>query len=199
MIKKEYSQDPTEIDEGDTLSESEYGEMWCDDWQFCGICHETISQPVLKGIWYHNVRTGSSSGKLGNPDHPAIPADALTQLFLMYEHHGNGTRLKLGKYDDKETKACPCYLKWFNLLRKKNVAGFQDSDHYYNENGISACGTHIMGLNINEVTEADFPEKVGYSCEDCIKNLIKRKLIKIITYKGKSNSKLWDSIEWLKT
>lgn len=181
MMEFEYNKNPTEIQEGDEIEES---------FQFCGKCYETITQPILKGIWYHNSEQSYY-------DHTPVLANTFLQLFLMYVNHRNGKMLKIGKYDDKEDLACSCYVKWYNLLKKNIIEGFQGM-HYFDTNGISTCGVYLMQLQPYDITESDFPEKQGYSCKSCMGELIRKKKIKIIEPTGKNKNEIYNKIVWLK-
>ena len=181
MSEMEYNHNPTEILDGDVIEES---------WQFCGKCFETITQPILAGIWYHNAEQK-------NYDHEPVLADTFLQLFLMYEHHGNGVMLKISKSDNRGSLACPCYLKWFNILKKQNVDGFQDS-HYFDSSGISACKTFLLDISPHDITKSDYPEKQGYLCKECISELVKRKIIKITPPISKNKNEIYNRITWLK-
>jgi len=178
MQELEYNTDPEQIDEGEEIEPH---------FSICAKCHGRIYQPILKGIWYHrDSYTGCTSAEF---------ADNFTQLFLQFED-GNGTLLKIDEYDDKEYLACPCYLKWFKLLTKGNVAGFS-GDCYFDTDGISLCGIRLIGISNEPITEMDFPEKRGYLCNDCISVLEKRKIIKLIP-QGKKKNPIFSKIEWLK-
>jgi len=184
-VKPEYNQDPESLQSGDDLIGHH---------SHCAKCLGQIYAPILEGIWYHK------GGVRYNDNHEPIPADTFTQLFLMYRHSGNGTRLKIGKYDDKESKACPCYLKWYQLLRKNIQEGFYDEEDrcYYDSNGITLCKSDQMDLHTYDVSDPFYPKKQMYHCTECLKILVKKKIIKIIQYTGKSKSDLWNRIEWLK-
>lgn len=180
-----YSEDPEEILEGEEL-EGRYS--------FCATCFGGIYSPILEGIWYHRAPRFRHSRK---EDHEPIPADTLTQLFCNYQHEGNGTLLKIGKNDDKESLACPCYLSWYNLLKKDVEAGFY-GDHYFDENGMTLCKTFLIRLQGEPITDPYYPKKQDYKCEECFSILEKRKILKIIPYKGKSTNPIYNRIEWLK-
>ncbi len=183
----EYSEDPEEILEGEEL-ESYHS--------FCATCFEGIYAPILKGIWYHNH---SRDRRLSTKnEHEPIPADTLTQLFCEYQHHGSGTLLKkTSKYDDDDVLACNCYISWYNLLKKDVEVGFY-GEHYFDENGINLCKTRMINISSEPITDPDYPKKQDYNCEECIEILIKKKILKIIPYKGKSTNPIYNSIEWLK-
>jgi len=182
-----FSEDPEEILEGEEL-ESKLS--------FCSICFERIYSPILKGIWYHHG-FGHSNVTSGNRDHEPVPAGTLLQLFRQYESDGKGTNLTKGKYDSKDTLACPCYLSWYKLLKKDVEAGFY-SEHYFDENGINLCKTFLIRLQGEPITNPKYPEKQDYNCEKCIEILVKKKILKIIRYKGKSTNPIYNRIEWLK-
>jgi hypothetical protein len=177
--KPKYSEDPEEILEGEELKEH---------YSFCAICFGQIHAPILNGIWYH---------RRGSEDHEPIPAGNLLQLFRQYEHDGKGTLLKIGRHDDKEELACPCYLNWYKLLKKDVQAGFY-GDHYFDKNGTTLCKKFMLDLQGEPITDPDYPEKQGYKCEECISIIEKQKVIKIIPYTGKSRNVIYNRIEWLK-
>lgn len=184
MIKQEYDIDPESVEQGDEIDSK---------LSFCGICFEPIYAPIIAGIWYH----GSSKKSQAQYDHEPVIADTLTQLFLQYKLYGNGTLLKIGKYDDKDSLACPCYMKWFNLLKKDIEAGFY-GEHYYDENGVTLCKVYLIDITSKPITDPEYPDKQGYLCKECIDVLKKKKIIKIVPPSGKRNSEAYNGMEWLK-
>ena len=180
LMKLEHDEDPEKIQEGEELETQ---------LSFCAICFERIYAPILENIWYHRSWRKE-------PEHQPIPADILTQLYLEYENE-KGTLLKIGRTDDKETLACPCYLKWFNLLKKDVEAGFY-GEHYYDKNGITLCKVYNIKLTNEPITDPDYPEKQSYNCDKCISILEKQKILKIIPPAGKNKNVIYNRIEWLK-
>jgi len=181
LMKLEHDPDPESINQGDEIERAV---------SYCAICFNRIYAPILDGIWYHG------RGKKSIENHEPIPANNFVQLFLEYEND-KGTLLKISRYDDKESLACPCYLKWFNLLKKDVEAGFY-GEHYYDENGITLCKTYLIRLTNEAITDPNYPEKQEYNCEKCILLLKKQKILKIITPTGKNKNVIYNRIEWLK-
>ena len=161
---------------------------------FCKVCFGQISAPLIPILWYHK----GTRKEQDYYDHSPMPIeDSLLLLFLCYKHYGNGTRLKIGKYDDKKDLACKCYKHWYKLLKKEIEAGFYD-DHYYDKNGITLCKKYFLELSSEPITNPDYPTKQGYLCEDCVKVLEQKKIIKIIPPSGKRKSYQYNLIEWVK-
>lgn len=182
-IKPEYNQDPESLQGGDDLEGHH---------NFCGICLYQIYAPILQGIWYHRDTYGHED------HHEPVPADNFMSLFLTLKAFGNMEEQE-DRYSD-ESKECNCIDKWYQLLRKDIERGFYgeyDEGHYYDEKGITICKQHRLPLQTHDVGEPNYPEKQSYNCEECLAILEKRKMIKI-TPNGKSNGKLWNTIEWLR-
>ncbi len=183
-----FSEDPEEILEGEEIDEK---------FSYCGICFETIYQPILKGIWYHKGR-GSSRPHSGKKDHEPIEATIFELLYLRFEMYQD--RRGHGNFDVYKSRHCKCGNVWFDFLTKNFVlpTGFL-GDHFF-LNGYMVCkkNEHLRYNGEPDTTELNFPDKQGYCCEKCIKFLRQKKFIKIIKYEGKSRSDLYNKIEWLK-
>jgi len=104
--------------------------------------------------------------------------------------------LRIDEYDDDEYLACPCYLKWFNLLKKKVEPGFYNH-HYYNSEGITLCGMRLIGLSYYDISDPNYPDKQDENCEECLDIIEKQGLIERIPV-GKTHNKLFNKIIWKK-
>lgn len=185
MPMKYYDENPKYNDNPEEIIEGEEIELKL---SFCAICFGSIHCPILKGIWYHRD---------GEEDHEPVLADTLLQLFLNYENYGNGTRLKKDKNSSEDVLACPCYLNWYKLLKKDVEEGFY-GEHYFDKNGMNLCKQFLISLTGEPIIDPEYPEKHGYKCEECIKVLVKKKIIRILPYEGKSTNLIYKRIEWLK-
>lgn len=187
-MKKEYSHDPTKVEQGDTFGDDEYDNEFSGSWQVCGTCFGRIVQPILKGIFYHRV-SHSSVLELGNPDHPAIPASPLEQLFEMF--------CSDSIYDKKK---CKHYFHWRDTLGLKLGAGFI-GDHWICSDGLTLCGgifADIIDFKRFKDAETEYPEKQEYKCEKCMAKLVKMKKVIQIPPKGKNKNVIFNRLEWLK-
>jgi len=183
QLEIEYDEDPESIQEGEEIDKK---------FSYCGICFETITQPILKGIWYHEHDSGRNS------DHEPIEATIFELLYLRFEMYED--RRGHGEFDVCKTKHCKCGNVWYDFLTKDFVlpTGFL-GDHFFLY-GYAVCkkNWHLRYDDKIQDWHLNFPDKQGYCCEKCIKFLRQKKFIKIIKYEGKSRSDLYNKIEWLK-
>jgi len=187
LMKTEYDTDPESIQEGEEINEKS---------SYCGICFETIYQPILKGIWYHQG-FGHSNVTSGERDHEPIEATILELLYLRFKKYED--RRGHGEFDVCKSKHCKCGIVWFGFLTKDFVlpTGFL-GDHFF-LNGYAVCrkNWHLDYHNKIQDWDLNFPDKQGYACKKCIEFLRKKKFIKIIPT-GKTKNELFSKIEWLK-
>lgn len=177
----EYNTDPTDIEKGDTFDQ-EFGSDWSGSWQVCGICFERITQPILKGLWYH--QDGQQ-----HYDHEPKVATPLQQLFEIF--------CSDNLYYKK--RKCKCYFKWRDTLKLKVTGGFSHT-HWICSDGITLCGKIFADMWYfihNKDAKYELPEKQEYRCEKCIKKLVKLKKLKVIKYEGKSKNQIYNRLEWL--
>ena len=178
-LQPEHDEDPETLQDGEHLETKI---------SYCAICFGQIRAPILEGIYYHSARL--------KKDHQPIPANTLVQLFLDYKN-SKGTLLKLSRYDDKDARSCPCYQKWFNLIKKDIEPGFY-GDCYYDKEGMTLCKRYLLYITSEPVTDPEFPEKQSYKCEECISRLEKGKIIELVPHKGQSTNPIYNRIKWLK-
>jgi len=180
--KPKYSEDPNEILEGEEIDQK---------YSYCGICFETIVQPILKGIWYHEHEN------YGNSDHKPIEATTLELLYLRFKLYED--RRGHNEFDVCKTRKCRCGNTWFDYLTRNFVlpSGFV-GDHFFLKGYAVCMKNHHLLYSNNMLGKGDYPDKQGYCCEKCLKFLRQKKFIKIIKYEGKSRSDLYNKLEWLK-
>ncbi len=179
-MKTEYDTDPESIQEGEEINEKS---------SYCGICFETIYQPILKGIWYHEN---------GKEDHQPIEATLLELLYLRFKKYED--RRGHGEFDVCKSKHCKCSNVWIDFLTKNFVlpTGFL-GDHFFLK-GYAVCkkNWHLDYHNKIQDWDLNFPVKQGYACPKCIEFLRKKKFIKIIPPTGKNKNAIYNRNEWLK-
>ncbi len=184
--KPKYNDNPEEILEGEEIDEK---------FSYCGICFETIRQPMIKGIWYHGV---SKNSRDHSDDHKPVEATTLELLYLRFKMYED--RRGHGEFDVCKTRKCRCGNTWYDYLTKDFIlpTGFL-GDHFFLK-GYAVCmkNHHLSYVGKPSDEQLNFPDKQGYCCEKCLKFLRQKKFIKIIKYEGKSRSDLYNKLEWLK-
>jgi len=182
-MNKEYNQNPTEIQQGDTFDEEEYGNEWSGSWQVCGVCFERITQPILKGVWYH----GSDKKYY---DHEPVVATELEQVFeMMVSDIGRNKKAQ-----------CKCYFDWRDFMKLSMPEGFYGEGCYTTSNGESLCGRYVQdihSLKNNQDAVLEKPTKQEYRCKMCINKLVRLKILKIKQHTGKSNNPIYNRLVWL--
>lgn len=186
--KPKFSEDPEEILEGEEIDEK---------FSYCGICFETIYQPILKGIWYHKG-FGSSHVTSGKRDHKPIEATVLELLYLRFKGYEDSRGHN--EFQVWKSRNCKCSVTWFNFLTKDLVlpTGFYGDHFFLNGYSVHHKNWHLDYHNEMEDWELEFPDKQGYACEKCMLFLRQKKFVKIIPPIGKNKNVIYNKLEWLK-